>query len=218
MAQPTLAVKNATGTTVTINTITDAGRAAATDSQSTAMATEDKAVLDAISASLAGTLAVAGRLVPVAVEFSRPADTSAYVANDAVANSTSAPTALTFTDIMRVDGGSGYIVHATLLTNQALNVSQFRLHLFSASPTMDNDNAASVLRWSERASYLGFIDFDALQSEGSGSDAAVAVWQQHIAVAAAAGSRTLYAKLETKLGFTPASGQTFRVSLTVDQN
>lgn len=194
------------------------GRKAAANSLPTVLSTEDKAVVDAIAASLAAELKVVGILAPVSLEFTRPADTAAYVANDSVSDSTSAPTTLEFTNAVRANGGSGYITRAVLVTNQSTNVSQFRLHLYSAAPTAGNDNAPFALSWAQRANGLGFIDFDAMQTEGSGSDMAVAVWRQPLAVIAAGGTRSIFAKLETKLGFTPASGQVFRIVLIVDQN
>ena len=199
MAQPTLAVRDANNIPQTIFTISPAGRAAAADSQSTAMATEDKAaldlvntnldacvndldsidsstsaingklatlgrkaaagsspsvlstedkaVLDAIAASLASQIATTGFLVPVAVEFNRPADVTAYAANDSVSDSTSAPTNLEFANIIRVNGGTGYLVRAILITNQPTNVAQFRLHLFNAAPSAGNDNAPYATLW-----------------------------------------------------------------------
>jgi hypothetical protein len=218
MAQPQITVRDALNALQTINTISDAGREAAADSQSVAMSAEDKAVVDAIAASLAGTVKTVGILVPVAVEFNRPADTTAYAANDSVSDSTSAPTTLEFPNIVRENGGSGYLVRAVLVTNQPTNVSQFRLHLYTAAPTAGNDNAPFTLAFAQRASGLGFIDFDAMQTEGAGSDMAVAAWRQPLAILAAGGTRSIFAKLETKLGFTPANGQTFRIVLIVDQN
>lgn len=194
------------------------GRKAAAASLPTVLSTEDKAVVDAIAASLAAELTVVGLLAPVSLEFTRPADTAAYVANDSVSDSTSAPTTLEFTNAVRANGGSGYITRAVLVTNQSTNVSQFRLHLYSVAPTAGNDNAPFALSWAQRANGLGFIDFDAMQTEGSGSDMAVAVWRQPLAIIAAGGTRSIFAKLETKLGFTPASGQVFRIVLIVDQN
>ena len=63
MPQPTITVKDAAGATQTINTINANGRAAAADSQPTAMSTEDLAVLTALSAKLPAAL---GRLAAAA--------------------------------------------------------------------------------------------------------------------------------------------------------
>ena len=58
------------------------------------------------------------RSVRKSVSFTRPADTTAYAANDAIADSTSAPTLLSFADCANANGGQGYIVKTRLLTNQ----------------------------------------------------------------------------------------------------
>ena len=59
-----------------------------------------------------------GKSVRKSVSFTRPADTTAYAANDAIADSTSAPTLLSFADCANANGGQGYIVKTRLLTNQ----------------------------------------------------------------------------------------------------
>lgn len=79
----------------------------------------------------------------------RPNDTTAYTANDAVSNSTSSPVAITFSNMARYNGGGGIIKKALLHDqgNQATR-GEFELWLFegSAAPTATNDNAAfSVL-------------------------------------------------------------------------
>lgn len=58
MVQPNLDVLDANSILVNVNTINPNGRGAATASQPVAVSTEDKAVLDAIAASLAGALTI----------------------------------------------------------------------------------------------------------------------------------------------------------------
>ena len=62
-------------------------------------------------------LPVGGKSVQKSASFTRPADTTAYAANDAIADSTSAPTLLSFA-LYKYNGGQGYIVKTRLLTNQ----------------------------------------------------------------------------------------------------
>lgn len=153
------------------------------------------------------------------VSFARPADTTAYAAKDAVSNSTSAPTVLTFSNIARVNQGNGYIVKARLMTDQSTNVSRFRLHLFHTAPTAINDNAAHTLLWANRANRIGHIDFDACQTEGSGSDAANSINRvERLFFQCASGSRALYGLLETLDVFTPASAQNFYIELSAEIN
>lgn len=153
----------------------------------------------------------------ITAEFTRPADTTAYAANDAVSNSTSAPTILTFSDVARVAGGTLYIVKAELCTDQAACVASFRLHLFTTSVTPINDNAALTSLWTTRASRVGYIDFPAVAQEGSGSTSAFALWTGQLQVVCGA-TANLFGLLQTKAAFTPASAQNFSIRLGVDRN
>lgn len=151
----------------------------------------------------------------------RPADTNAYAANDAVSDSTSAPTKITFSGVAQSPGGWGYIVGAKLETNQSTNTARFRLHLFHTSISAINDNAAYTMLDANKAARIGYIDFPAAGTEGSGSDSAVAQ-----AVGASSylprgfkcdtGLQAIYGLLETKDAFTPASAQTFRIELEIE--
>jgi len=162
---------------------------------------------------------VGGKIIFQSVTFTRPADTTAYAAKDAVSDSTSSPAVLSFTSLMRVVGGLGYVVKARLMTNQSTNTARFRLHLYRSSPTAINDNAANTILWANRGVWLGCIDFAACQTEGSGSDVAFSLNDTaRLVVASAAGSLTVYGLLETLDAFTPASGQQFYIGLNVDVN
>jgi len=168
---------------------------------------------DALRPQITGT-----QCAIIAASFARPADTTAYAINDAVANSTSAPTILTFANAGRVIGGSGYIVKAELCTDQAACVAAFRLHLFTTSVTPCNDNAAYTALYANRASRVGYIDFPAVSQEGSGSTSAFALWLGQLLYVCDASATSLYGLLETKTAFTPASAQNFNIKLGVDRN
>lgn len=162
---------------------------------------------------------VGGKLIFQSVTFTRPADTTAYAAKDAVSNSTGSPTVLTFTSLMRVSGGLGYNVKARLMTNQSTCVARFRLHLFRSSPTAINDNSPYTFLWADRSNWLGYIDFSACQTEGSGSDAAFSLNDTvRLVVGSAGGSLTVYGLLVTLDAFTPANGQQFHIGLNADVN
>jgi len=165
---------------------------------------------------------VSGATVKVGVELTRPADTTAYTAKDVVADSTSAPTVITFSNFARVNAGSGIIVRARLMTDQKTCTSGFRLHLFHTAPTAINDNSPYSLLYANAANRIGQIDFAAMSSEDPTNSTAAAsmrpsadgaygapnLWFQ-----SAAASRALYGILETTSGFAPASGQKFYVEL-----
>jgi hypothetical protein len=155
-------------------------------------------------------------MVAPGVTFTRPADTTAYSANDVVGPAVAA--LLSFAGAFRLVAGSAYIVKAKLKTNQQANVAQFRLHLYNAAPTVVADNVQFPILFADEAKHLGFIDFPAMQTEGNLSDSAFALWTGQISALAAAADTTIYGVLETKTAFTPASGQQFAVRLSLDQN
>ena len=157
--------------------------------------------------------------VIIGVELIRTADTTAYAVNDAVSNSTSSPTVLTFTNLARANAKSGYLVKARLITDQKANVAQFRLHLFHTTPTAVNDNAAYPLLYANKDKAVGYIDFNAMTTEdATSSDSAFSIWTGQVHFVCATASRTLYGLLETKTAFTPASGQKFYIELSADNN
>lgn len=75
--------------------------------------------------------------------FTRPADTTTYAVGDAVNNSTTAPTIMTFANAARQNAGGGVIQNVMLIMSTAATlVGDFDLMLFESSITMSNDNAA----------------------------------------------------------------------------
>lgn len=160
---------------------------------------------------------VGGHIAVAADEFTRPADTNAYAAKDAVADSDSAPTALNFADVARANGGTGYITKAQLLTSQTTNTARYRLHLYTESITAVNDNAAQTVLYANRADYVGYVDFPAATTDGSdtahsqNADVRLPFFTE-------SDDADLYGYLETLDAFTPASAQTYFISLTADQN
>lgn len=156
------------------------------------------------------------RLKTATAEYTRPANTDAYTALDAISDSTTAPTDLEFT-LTNAPGGSGKILKAKILTDQSTNTSDFRLHLFSAAPTPINDNAAYTLLYASAASYIGAVTFAAAATEGTGSTAAGSTSTGlNIPFTCAAGSKKVYGLLESVDGFTPASAQKFHLELVAE--
>lgn len=162
---------------------------------------------------------VGGIMAVVNTTFTRPADTNAYTAKDVVSNSTSTPAVLTFTNLARINNGSGYIVKARLMTTLSTDTKRYRLHLFHTAPNALADNAAYTLLWSNRDARIGYIDFAAMQTEGTGSTAANAQNDTiRLPFVTASGSRTIYGILETLDAGLPASVQMYFIELTADVN
>mgnify|MGYP001600192243 CR=1 FL=1 len=150
-----------------------------------------------------------GVVIAIATSFARPADTTAYVANDAVAQTTAATLSFDF------NRNEGYITKARLMTDQAANVAQFRLHLFTTAPTAIADNSPYTQLWANRAAKIGMIDIGPLATEGTGSDAALGL---NTDIRLPFSGDVLYGLLETKTAFTPASAQNFYIELTLEAN
>lgn len=163
-----------------------------------------------------GAISVVGNLISVNTSFARPADTTAYAALDTVSPATTAN--LTFTNIARVSGGSGYIVKARLMTNQSTNIARYRLHLFHTAPTAIADNAPYTLLFANAANRVGHIDFPALATEGTGSNSARSSVDTVRLGFITSGGRDLIGILETLDAFTPTSGQQFFIELMGDLN
>lgn len=164
-----------------------------------------------------------GNMIKAATSFVRPTGTAAYIALDAVANSTGTASLLTFNNIARTINGSGYVVKAILMTNQISNTARFRLQLYNFSPSPISDNDAFPLLWTNRDSKIGFLDFPAMFSCGSGSSAAISFLTPPdgytpLSFVCVSGSANLFGMLETLDAFTPAHNQAFHIELEADVN
>jgi hypothetical protein len=227
----TIDVKDAGGVTRTIETPNANGRAGAAASRPVVLASEDLAAVNAIATALGGTLAaqlasgeahigrVGGESAVVAASFTRPADTTAYAVGDLVANSTTAggvaPLSLA---AARVNAGTGLVRRVRLSTSHTglAGNEQFRVHLFKTAPTCANgDNGAFSVN-GIAAVHLGFADvtLDRVFSDGS-KGVGVPASGSDILFDAGAGSQNIYALIEARGAYTPASGESFTLALEV---
>lgn len=113
-------------------------------------------------------------------EFVRPNDASAYAAQDAVSDSTTAPATFTMTPKLSdgsalsglVVGGTYQIKTAKLTasSNTTTNAS-FDLYLYTSGVTNTADNAAMAITYANRQARIGKASFT-LSTAGSGSDCA----------------------------------------------
>lgn len=158
-----------------------------------------------------------GLLKTATATITRPADTNAYAALDAVSNSTSAPVPATFANLIRVASYDGYITKMRLTSSVSTQVQRMRAHLFRATVTAYNDNAPHTVLYANVTNRIAVIDFPALKTEGTGSDCAYA-YVQDLRVAVSSATTDVFALLETLDAFTPASAQTFHLAATIDQN
>lgn len=159
-------------------------------------------------------------VIAVAVEFTRPGDTTAYTANDVVSNSTVTSALNQVPNFARVNGGGGYIVGARVSTDKKSITPRIRIHLFNASnPTVAADNAAWRDSYADASKRLGYFDMPAMSTgaDATNSDMSRSLdMTLRVPFVAAAGTRSIYYLLETLDAFTPASGEKFTVTLYGD--
>jgi len=166
--------------------------------------------------SSSNPLPVGGKSVQKSASFTRPADTTAYAANDAIADSTTAPTLLSFANCANANAGQGYIVKTRLLTNQKTCTARFRLSFYHTAPSPINDNAPKPMLYANKDKLIGCIDLDPCNTEDTSSDAAYALSTALMPYVLASGSTSIYCILTTLDAFTPASAQQFFLEITCE--
>jgi hypothetical protein len=153
----------------------------------------------------------------------RPSDTTAYAAGDVIAESTSAGTVLTFSNMSRKTGSSGLILGAMMIdsANQSTK-PQVELWLFSAAPGAKNDNAAFAPTDAELETLIDIIKFDntnaLVGTVTAGADGnSIQKTSSPIAIPfkSAEGSRALYGVPVVRNAYTPVSGEKFTFQLRV---
>lgn len=181
--------------------------------------TSQRTYLALILAQLAALFGVAKLAKVIAASaFTRPSNTTAYASGDLVANSVTntsvTPISLA---LARTEGGTVQIRRARLLKSQAGTTNAaFRVHFFTSSPTVTNgDNGA--FEPAAHAGYVGSVDIPNANfvgfTAGAQGNGAPLVGQE-ITATAASGSKVIYALVEAKAAYTPASAETF--TLTVE--
>lgn len=150
--------------------------------------------------------------------ITRPADTTAYAVGDLVANSTTAGSVTPFsfasvsdpTISSNTDGSAMVRIDRVRFqtNNTSLTNASFRVHFYRASPTVTNgDNGAWL---TAITSYVGAFDMtlDRAFSDGAQGSGVPLVGSGTVITLPAT---TLYALVEARGAYTPASGQTFNL-------
>jgi len=147
-----------------------------------------------------------------AVTITRPSNTTGYTAGDVIGvadSGTPANAGSAIITLPNIGPAGGYILVQSVrlmigLSSVPAGMGAFRLHLYSATPTAILDNAAFDLVSGDVGKYAGYIDLPAPQDFGS-----ILMTQADYAgtlIKLASGSSSLFAELETRNAFTPASG------------
>jgi hypothetical protein len=159
----------------------------------------------------------------VSTNFTRPANTTAYAAGDAVTNSTSAPVIMTFDAVARANAGSGTVIGASLVdsANQTTK-GQFELWLFDTTVTPDNDNAVFTPTDAECATLIGIVQFNLPfvgdATAGAGGNVVYIVNNLSIPFTTGASVDDIFGLLVVRNAYTPVSAGVFTVRLQVIQN
>jgi hypothetical protein len=151
----------------------------------------------------------------VSTSFTRPSDTTAYAAGDAVSNATSSPAILQFPGAARAAGASGL----TLLVRHvksSTTAASFRLWLYRGAVAAVNDNVQFPLLWANRSSRIGYVDL-AHSTAGTGSDCSEGLATFVLLPFSLVGT-ALFGQLTTTAGYTPASGEQHFIELAIAQN
>lgn len=169
------------------------------------------------SSAVGATVLAVGAQTATSATFTRPNDTTAYAAGDAVSDSTSAPTILTFAGAARAAGGSGLILSARHIKNSTNTANaSFRLWLYRDTANAVADNAAFPLLWANRANRMGFIDFSHT-SGSTGSDSSSSL-VTYVGLPFSAAGTALYGQLTVTGAYTPGAQEQHFIELQIAQN
>jgi hypothetical protein len=168
---------------------------------------------------------VSGKTTTITGTVTRPTpDATLYTAGDALTDSASAPTVITFANCGRYVGGTGFIIGALLVdsANQTTKLS-CELWVFESSPTPDNDNAVFTPTDAECATLVGIIPFntsyvgDATAGAG-GNIVFPAAGISPLPFVCAAASTNLFGLVVVRNGYTPVAAEvlTFKLRLLQD--
>ena len=168
---------------------------------------------------------VAGSIKTVSVTKVCEAE-GAYAAADVISESDTdgAGTCWTFEEVAAVNGGSGYITNARIISETTALTARLVLQLYKATPTCElDDNAANTgVLWADRANFVGPIDFPALSENGTGASASMVtpstIGGLPIAFTCANSCDDLFGVLVTLDAFDQVDDKSIRIDITVEQS
>jgi hypothetical protein len=158
----------------------------------------------------------------IQVEITRPANTTAYSANDAVADNAPSITTHVLAGAARKVGGTGSIVRASVATDKIDSTMALFMVVYNAAPAggFTADNAAFSFKYADIGKKVGIIPFPAVAvaaAGGAGCAPYARVDGLNIPFKTVAVD-DLYFELYQKGTPTPASGQKFYFDIGVIQD
>ena len=150
-----------------------------------------------------------------AVTITRPSNTTGYTAGDVIGiadSGTPANAGSAIITLPSIGPSGGYVLIQSVRlmignTTVPAGMGAFRLHLYMEAPGAVLDNAAFDLVSGDVGKYAGYVDLPAPQDLGS-----IIMTQADYPgtlIKLAAGSTSLFAELETRNAYTPASGTVY---------
>jgi hypothetical protein len=170
-------------------------------------------------------MAIKPIVTSTSASFTRPSNTTAYADGDLIANSTTAASVSPLAFLISVAYGRGLkITNVKIEKSQASSTaSDFILNLYTSEPTCTNGDNGAFL--TTESGYVGRIDTgNSTKSQTGGlcfvfSDGAssITTCEGDNSVAFRLGSGSyVYGLLEADGAYTPASAETFEVTLTIE--
>lgn len=148
-------------------------------------------------------------LINTQATFTRPADTTAYTANDLVANSVTAGSVVPMTFSLPRNAGVK-LYRASVSVNSAVPTNlKFNLHLYGSLPTCTNGDNGAWLTTS--SNWLGSVAIDGTTQTFSDNSVG---WSTLTTYPLLLVSKTVYGLLQATAAYTPTSGEIFTVTLT----
>ena len=168
----------------------------------------------------AGALKIGAVIANPTSTLTRPANTTAYVAGNLIANNTVAASLSvpSFTATPGV-GGNGTIKKLRLYTDKTsgMNGVTIQIDLWSAAPTFTNGDGGVFAVATGSANWLGRFTVTLVQVGDGAYFAAIPDVGNAVEFALASG-QSIFWTMQAMTGFTPASGQHFTVVPEIVQN
>ena len=151
--------------------------------------------------------------------LTRPANTTAYGAGDALSTETAASTSMTISDAVQTNGGAGRITRVRLVKDDTnVTNADFTVHLFNQSDGVgvtDDNSAFTAVNYTSRAAYIADVDLATMTAL---TDGAQTPWLTvDIPFVCGDSKKDLFILFEVDSAYTPTSGNVFTLYLDIIQ-
>lgn len=151
--------------------------------------------------------------------FTRPANTTAYAQNDIVADNTTAASITPLSWGVGAVGAAG-IIRGVRLYKSGTTVTNgsFRIFLFTATPGTPTNGDNGAFGVASAADYLDLVAVDLSSGALAGGTTGASKRSAAVAIPFRLPSTAdkLYGLIDVQAAYTPASGETFRVTLEIE--